>query len=1402
MRFPMVAALVAVLAAAAAVESHAAAGIPGLHLVSADASGVTLEYRLEGYERDTVETPAGPRLRLRVTGFGASVEEGKPALPVGGVWVALPPTGDASVQVLQDETESVDGIDLVPVYRSLMAGDPKLGEVPSRDYFVDEQAYASNEPYPGALAEIAETSWMRFQRVAALRLHPLRYRAASRTLLVTRRLVVRVQFGSLLNRGTTAMARAGLEPGPRDDRQFESIYRGAVLNYDQGRGWRARRARRPEVTPAGEARSAPVGALGLGTGNPEWKVRVDTTGVWRVTYEQLVAKSWPAGIGVDAVTAFRRDTTVALDPEPWTATEIPIDVVDRNSNSVFDAGDFIVLPVRNWAERVLPGWYERRYGDAEVVWLSYKNPGGLGMRVASRPGFFGAQNPAVPANFPSFRHYERNFIYFSYPLDVTTHDQFYWTDPNNPDPIDTLFADLLDLDATGPNLTVSAQWNGMRVGTHYVSGTWVNGSGTATPLWTEAPFNDRNILALTAPVTAAQASPGLNHLRIQGHGSLPNPPGSGAGFNWMDVTYPRLFRARNNRLDFNSGSASDTVRFVVDGFAGGSKPPIYAYDVTDWSAPVRLTVDPAQVEASGGGWRATLESVVAAGTPGHIVAAADVSPLPDAAITSEVTSSLYLTPPGGADLVIIVYDDFEPAVEPLASHRRQQGIGTLVAKVQDVYDEFNGGRKSQFAIRRFLRYALEHWDTRFVLLVGDASEDGQKWLGTSDVDYVPTALIPGPVGPGTGLGLEIVPSDNWYGFALAGGTDTPGRDKIADLVIGRWTAGSLAETQALVTKELDYENGPQDESWRSRAVLIADDDYSSATTFGGPAPTCPGGLCYCLRSSERVFRSIDVELEKLIQVEAGFRNFDVRRFYLADLLASIKPYSESSCPEGVGRDFFATDSYVDGYVSPPLFALMSEGACFLNFQGHANRFQMTHESLYLANDGLQDIDLIANNGKPWIFSGYACHLNNFASVVESTPFGDGLAERMVNAAGKGAIASFASVGYELLPFDAANQLNVHFYRAFFADPPYAPFAGRSGARVYVGEAMLLGVARMVVETGGLESVAGRTYVLLGDPLTNVNFGPPQLFASASDRDSIGDSSPYYSTVDQDTVQIDVEAIDESAIDSLTVFEQGEGVSGTVPPSELIVTPSFPDSIGNRYVITRRVAPRPASYDVTYTATDRSGLKGRFVLRFLLEAALTQGKQTIRDGDPALADEALVWRVRSPGRLLPNDFQVLVDGAPVSFNAERDPADTTGRSWNVSFTPDLSQGSHRADIQVALARGGVTRGRQFVVSPDGLDIKNAYAFPNPFRDETFFSFSVNSNRLTDVLLRVFTVSGTLVYERRERDLAPGYYQWKWDGRDQAGQDVANGVYIFRIASVASGNFESVAQGKIARAPKQR
>ena len=1365
----------------------AASYVPGMRVVASDATGMTIEYVLPGYRLEPVRTEAGTLQRVRVDGLAATVDEGQPELPMGGAWVALPPTGAASVRLLEEEIERVPDVDVSPVYRPEFVRDASGAELPMRRFVRDSQAYARPGPYPQSSAALDGESWMRFQRVAALKVYPIRYEAMSRTLLVAKRLVVRVDFEAPAARGLATLAAAGLESAPADDRQYEPVYRGAVLNYDAARSWRARPLTRAGVTPAGPARPHVTG-----TGNPEWKVRVDTTGVWRVTFAQLAAQSFPAGIAIDAVVAFRRDTTVALQPEPWTMAEIPIDVVDGNQNSVFDAGDFLVLPVRNWAERTGAGWSERRYGDAEIVWISYKSAG-TGARVASAASWLDAVAPAMPTSFPSTRRYERNFNYYGFPLDVTRYDQFTWTDGNfDKTPIDTLFADLLDLEPAGGSVRVTAEWIGRSNLSHVLSADWVRpGDNLATNLWTDTTAFSRFPLDAIRDFDAALAGEGLNRLRISGHSTAPNGS-SQAGFNWFEVTYPRRYVARNNRLDLNTGSATDTTEVDVDGFTGSSAPPVYVYDITSFDAPVRLTVDPSQVVPSAAGWKARLQVVAAPGAPRRLVAAADVAPLPDAAITRDTPSSLYLTP--SADFVILTYDAFEPQVERLADFRRQKGIATLVAKTQDVYDEFNGGRKSQFAVRRFLSYALQHWNTRFVLLVGDASEDAQGWLGTSAPDFVPTPVIHGPVG--VAEGLEVVPSDNWYVLGLTG---TPiDSDFTADMVIGRWTAGSAQQAADLVDKSIRYETNDLTGAWRNRAVLSADDDFSAQTTFGGGGG---GGFAYCERLSEQVFQEINQVLEGLIKNEGGYRDFDVRPFYMSDLLTSVQPFPDPNCTfPGIGRDLFATLDYVRDHTAPALFTILNGGAAFWNFQGHGNAVQMTHEELYYT--GLRDVDLIFNDGKPWIFSGYACHINNYANINEGGVFGDGAGERMVNIPSKGAIASIASVGYELLPSSAATQFNVHVYRAFFVDPPYVPFAGQSGARVFVGEASTLGALRMAATTSGLERLAVRTYVLLGDPLASVNFGPPRFFAHATDRDSIASGQAYYPKLDQDSVTVEIDAVDESALSNLTIAEEGEGARASVPDSEVVITPPYPDTVGNRYTIRLAATPRPASYDVVFSATDRGGLTGQFRLRFVLEASLTQQGQVVRSGDPVVPGTDLVWKVRSPARLTASDFALLVDNVSTAFTAAEDPADTTGRTWAITFLPSLAAGSHKAQLDVALARGGAVRQVEFDVLGGELSVRYAYAFPNPFHDHSTFNFFLGSDGPADVLLRVFTVSGTPVWERFERDVPPGYHQWEWDGRDQAGKTVAFGAYLFRLASAQGGGRKTASAGKIVRAPERK
>ena len=99
---------------------------------------------------------------------------------------------------------------------------------------------------------------------------------------------------------------------------------------------------------------------------------------------------------------------------------------------------------------------------------------------------------------------------------------------------------------------------------------------------------------------------------------------------------------------------------------------------------------------------------------------------------------------------------FKPQIAPLAALRRSQGKSVAIVTVDDVYDEFNFGERSPYAIRTFLQTATTAWKTspHFLLLVGDASVDPRNYLGFGFFDFVPTRIV---------ITAELkTASDDWF----------------------------------------------------------------------------------------------------------------------------------------------------------------------------------------------------------------------------------------------------------------------------------------------------------------------------------------------------------------------------------------------------------------------------------------------------------------------------------------------------------------------------------------------------------------------------------------------------------------------------------------------------------------
>jgi len=89
------------------------------------------------------------------------------------------------------------------------------------------------------------------------------------------------------------------------------------------------------------------------------------------------------------------------------------------------------------------------------------------------------------------------------------------------------------------------------------------------------------------------------------------------------------------------------------------------------------------------------------------------------------------------------------------------------------------------------------------------------------------------------------------------------------------------------------------------------------------------------------------------------------------------------------------------------------------------------------------------------------------------------------------------------------------------------------------------------------------------------------------------------------------------------------------------------------------------------------------------------------------------------------------------------------------------------------------------------ISNVFNYPNPFSTCTQFIFTLTGNELPEELgIRIMTVSGKVVKEIRGTELGPLHIgvnrtEYKWDGTDEFGARLANGVYLYQVVSRKSG-----------------
>lgn len=137
--------------------------------------------------------------------------------------------------------------------------------------------------------------------------------------------------------------------------------------------------------------------------------------------------------------------------------------------------------------------------------------------------------------------------------------------------------------------------------------------------------------------------------------------------------------------------------------------------------------------------------------------------------------------------------------------------------------------------------------------------------------------------------------------------------------------------------------------------------------------------------------------------------------------------------------------------------------------------------------------------------------------------------------------------------------------------------------------------------------------------------------------------------------------------------------------------------------------------------------------------------------------------------------------------------TTGDNHRDNVEQIVVEGAARGNWQVVVShKGELSAPQVYALLQTGLDRVAAptphaprpvarfrSVGPNPSRGG--FVLTLETERTVLASVSVYDLKGRLVRRLVNRPLAPGISSYQWDGRDEAGQDLAAGVYLLELES---------------------
>lgn len=710
----------------------------------------------------------------------------------------------------------------------------------------------------------------------------------------------------------------------------------------------------------------------------------------------------------------------------------------------------------------------------------------------------------------------------------------------------------------------------------------------------------------------------------------------------------------------------------------------------------------------------------------------------------------------------------QPALRLANHHKNVYGLNVKVVTTDKIYEEFSSGKQDLSAIRNFVRYIYENASSadkriKYLNLFGDTSVDYKNRLKNNN-NIVPTyhTLYSGST-------HDSYMSDDFFGMMGATELDDEGLmygpEKL-DIAVGRMVVDEVGLANAMVDKVIAYSSKESYGNWRNNFLLISDDlDQDNEWTLEVNLDALGDRI-----SDEKPFVNVKKIHSDAYQQETsagGQRYPQVNEAIInnIELGAVIVDYFGHGGEDGLAAEFIYTKEIAKNLKNTNRYPCIVTVTC--EFSKFDNPLRITAGELTYQNREGGAISLLTTTRS--------------ISIGLGIVFNDSLADQLF-----GFGTNTPNTPAEGLRLSKNTLITPERRVVFFIGDPalHLAFPKRE---IRLTEVNGVPVSQFTGNLRALDRVSMKGVVVdeQGNLLTNYNgVLQAKIFDKDIQRQTLSNDGNFNNFIMQ------FKTLGESLFNGKATISSGTFEFEYVMPRDT----QIPIGKGRVSLYSSRNGiledQSGVNLDISMGGLNEDAPEdnqGPRIQLFMNDESFVSGG--ITNESPILLAKLADENGLNTSSGIGHDMIAILDGDesnPFVLNEyyQADVDDYSKGALNYKLR-DLEDGLHTLTLKAwDVYNNSSTAEIQFIVAGgDAIEITKVLNYPNPFVDYTEFWF--NHNRPyepLDVQVQVFTVTGKVVWSKSETLAAEGSYLSRritWNGRDDFGDRIGKGVYIYKI-----------------------